>query len=319
MHAEPATEELKSIALESIHAIPDKVFNDAQRNAWIKAIRETDWKERLARQELFLDWDRNTITGFLSLDGDYIDFLYVRPRYQGKGVATKLLNECEASARKSQDRLTVRASPLLFPILVKRGFEVTQPEELTLHGIDLRRYRMVKPFGNTRHTSRVLFQTERLLLREMLPIDAETCYELNLQPEVMQFTGDVPFDSIEASRQFLENYDPYKKEGLGRWAVILKEEGKFAGWCGLKRRDDGNVDLGYRFHHHYWNQGYATEASRFAIQYAREKALDELILETHEDNKASQRVAEKLGFKFERELAFENYTDYLYILKLNAD
>jgi ribosomal-protein-alanine N-acetyltransferase len=50
--------------------------------------------------------------------------------------------------------------------------------------------------------------------------DAQLAYDLNLNPEVIKYTGDVPFKNIEEARSFIIDYDHYSKYGFGRWAVI---------------------------------------------------------------------------------------------------
>jgi [ribosomal protein S5]-alanine N-acetyltransferase len=91
-------------------------------------------------------------------------------------------------------------------------------------------------------------ETTRLYLREMTAADAENAYLLNLDPDVIRYTGDDPFESIEAARTFLEQYDHYQKYGFGRWAVIRKTDDAFLGWCGLKyTKDLDEYDLGFRF------------------------------------------------------------------------
>ena len=66
-------------------------------------------------------------------------------------------------------------------------------------------------------------ETERMRFREMHPDDAEAMFLLNSDPEVVQYTGDGPFVSVEAAREFLENYvSTYKRYNCGRWVVELK-------------------------------------------------------------------------------------------------
>ena len=72
-----------------------------------------------------------------------------------------------------------------------------------------------------------ILETERLFLREITVNDAETAYLLNLDTDVIKYTGDKSFDSIESARQFLTSYDHYKKYGFGRWAVIRKQDSEF--------------------------------------------------------------------------------------------
>lgn len=72
-----------------------------------------------------------------------------------------------------------------------------------------------------------ILETPRLYLREMTPEDAESAYLLNLDPEVICYTGDDPFESIEEAREFLGKYESYKNYGFGRWGVILKETDEY--------------------------------------------------------------------------------------------
>ena len=69
-----------------------------------------------------------------------------------------------------------------------------------------------------------ILETQRLYLRELTPDDAEQAYLLNLDPDVIKYTGDKAFDSVESTNLFLHNYDHYHKYGFGRWAVIQKTE-----------------------------------------------------------------------------------------------
>lgn len=145
----------------------------------------------------------------------------------------------------------------------------------------------------------VILQTDRLVLREMTEGDAEVAYHLNLDPEVIQYTGDVAFESIDAALIFLKAYDSYQKYGFGRWAVIRKEDHTFLGWCGLKYHPDlDEFDIGFRFFKMYWNQGYATEAAKACLQAGFTKwQMPEIVGNVMAKNLASQRVLEKIGLK----------------------
>jgi len=129
----------------------------------------------------------------------------------------------------------------------------------------------------------------------------------------MQYTGDIPFDSIEASRLFLETSDPYSKTGFGRWTLIRKLDGQTIGWCGIKQQADGSIDLGYRLFEKYWNQGYATEASLKSIDIAKNDfGIKKMVLVANEQNGASRAVAIKLCFEFVRFVEIDDYRDALY-------
>jgi len=143
-------------------------------------------------------------------------------------------------------------------------------------------------------------ETERLGLREILVSDAETMFELNSDPEVLRYTGDDPFESVEATREFLENYSDYQRNGFGRWIVVLKATGEILGWCGLKRdRETNEVDIGYRFFRKHWNKGYATEAAKACLVFGFEELkLDKIIGRARKENTASLNVFDKLGMSF---------------------
>lgn len=144
----------------------------------------------------------------------------------------------------------------------------------------------------------VIIETPRLYLREWITEDAENFFELNSDPEVIKFTGDSPFKSIEDTREFVRNYDAFKKEGMGRWVCILKETGENIGWCGLRIKPEG-VDLGYRFFRKYWNKGFATEAGQGCLEFGfRNLGLNKIIAHAMIENKASSRVMQKLGMRY---------------------
>ena len=123
--------------------------------------------------------------------------------------------------------------------------------------------------------------------------------ELNKDWEVIKYTGDVAFESVEATRHFLSNYSDYKKNGFGRWIVELKESNEILGWCGLKKHEDGSVDIGYRFYRKDWGKGYATESAKACLRYGFEVLkLNEVIGNSALENKQSIRVFDKLGMSF---------------------
>lgn len=147
-----------------------------------------------------------------------------------------------------------------------------------------------------------ILETERLNLREFNATDAEVMYRLNSNPNVMKYTGDVYFNSVEESEKLIVNYPDYRKNGFGRWATIRKKDNQFIGWCGLKLHEDNLVDIGYRFFEEYWNQGYATESAKACIEYGLTTLnLTEIYGNSSKENIGSIRVMEKIGLEFWKE------------------
>jgi len=150
----------------------------------------------------------------------------------------------------------------------------------------------------------VIIETERLLLRTFTLEDAELVYNLNLDPEVIRYTGD-PLKDVDHARQVLEQtiLPQYALYNHGRWAVHIKPELEFIGWCGLKNRPERNeVDLGYRFIKSSWGKGYATEAAFACLKYGFEKLdLEKITGRAMPQNVGSLRVLEKCGMQYIRE------------------
>jgi len=142
------------------------------------------------------------------------------------------------------------------------------------------------------------FRSKRLNFREFLPSDAKHIFDLNADPEVIKYTGDPPFKNINEALDFIKNYNHYKEHGFGRWAVILKENDQFIGWCGLKYNEENEIDLGFRFFKSQWGKGYASESAKATIQYAKSAlGMKSIIGRAAQNNVASIKVLEKLGFK----------------------
>ncbi|MBA3663094.1 MAG: GNAT family N-acetyltransferase [Bacteroidetes bacterium] len=146
----------------------------------------------------------------------------------------------------------------------------------------------------------IIAETERLILREMSAEDAEQAYLLNLDPEVIKYTGDEPFKTIEEARTFLENYTSYKKYGFGRWAVEDKNNNTFLGWCGLKYIEEENQhDIGFRFFKKHWGKGYATEAALACLSLGFETfKLPHIIGRAAKANTGSVNVLKKTGMSY---------------------
>jgi ribosomal-protein-alanine N-acetyltransferase len=161
---------------------------------------------------------------------------------------------------------------------------------------------------------KTILETQRCYLRELLVDDARDFYELNADPEVIKYTGDKPFGSINEAKVFLGNYNQYALYGYGRWAVIDKTTNEFLGWCGLKYSPDlDEVDLGFRFFRKYWNQGYATETAKACVAYGfNHLNLDKIVGRAMEANIGSVKVLEKTGMSFVGKFEFELHPGALY-------
>ena len=171
---------------------------------------------------------------------------------------------------------------------------------------------------------KIILETERLLLREVAPEDAEGFFLMDSDPAVARFVGGKPVGSLEKCREIIAFVqEQYSQYGMGRWSVLLRETGEFIGWSGMKRmlgtNVNGNpdfVDIGYRYQQRHWGQGYATEAALACLQYAFEQmTLPEICALADVDNWASRRVLLKIGLPEGHEFDWEDKRCVLYSVK----
>lgn len=141
-------------------------------------------------------------------------------------------------------------------------------------------------------------ETERLILRKITLDDAEDMYLYASDEEVTRYviwdTHSSLSDTIEFINTFLSQYHL-------PWGIELKENGKFIGtvhfvWW----QPEHSAEIGYVLSREYWGKGLITEAARAIITFGFESMnLVRIQARCFLENKASERVMQKLGMSFE--------------------
>lgn len=152
----------------------------------------------------------------------------------------------------------------------------------------------------------VILETERLVLRRQTLDDLDDLWALYCDPEITRYIPDAPTSREEAEEELRWHMHGHPKfPQLGLWATIHKESGAFIGRCGLLPWTlDGQpeVEVAYTISQAFWGQGLATEAARAILHYGFETLhLARLVSLIDAENIASQKVAEKIGMRFEKE------------------
>lgn len=146
--------------------------------------------------------------------------------------------------------------------------------------------------------------TERLRLSRLTADDAAFILELLNEPGFLRHIGDKCVRTLADARDYIASgpMASYERFGFGLQLVELLASGEKAGICGLLKRETlPDVDLGFAFLQRFWSKGYAFEAASAVLARAREAGrLERILAITSEDNVASIRLLEKLGFRFER-------------------
>ena len=156
-------------------------------------------------------------------------------------------------------------------------------------------------------------ETPRLIIRAILPEDLEGMFAMDSDPEVHRYLGNQPYTDIAQSRENIEIIrQQYKDNGIGRWAMLLKESGEFVGWMGFKQMREmvnGHIDhydFGYRLARKHWGKGLASEGALAALNYGIDVlALKDIYAMTDVNNAASRHILESLGFRLVEVFAYD--------------
>ncbi|MBD0372302.1 MAG: GNAT family N-acetyltransferase [Pyrinomonadaceae bacterium] len=151
-------------------------------------------------------------------------------------------------------------------------------------------------------------ETERLVLRMVVPEDAEEFHRIWNDPVVMKYIEGWRPTLEEARAAITRLLQHWRDKGFGQWAVLLKEEGRLIGYIGFKHLDrTPEIELLYGIDKPYWGQGYTTEAARACLRYIFENtAHDRIVAVADPENTGSWRVMEKLGMRRERVARYYN-------------
>jgi len=155
-----------------------------------------------------------------------------------------------------------------------------------------------------------VLETDRLVLRCLTVEDAPFILELLNDAAFIRYIGDKGVRTLDDARNYIENgpMASYEQFGFGLYATELKEPRVPIGICGiLKRETLPDPDIGFAFLSAYRNHGYAFEAAAATMKYARETlGLEQVLAITSPDNVASERLLDKIGFRFERMIRLAN-------------
>lgn len=164
--------------------------------------------------------------------------------------------------------------------------------------------------------SNYILESKRYKLREFKFEDAPHLFRLNDHPDVLKYTTDPPFKSLDEVYKFIEQYDAYNQFGFGRWTIECKQSGKFIGWCGLKYIiAENEVDIGYRLLPEHWGKGIAVETGIACCEFGLTQfGIKRIVARVHTMNKRSIRVAEKMNMTFEKEIYYNDvpWLNYIY-------
>lgn len=141
------------------------------------------------------------------------------------------------------------------------------------------------------------FETSRLQFRPFCYDDLDAFFQIVSSPDNLTFIFPSISDKNEAT-DFLVSQ--FMKAPLGIWALEDRKSGQLIGAIRLEKLNEQSkqAEIGYFLKKDYWRQGLMTEALKNLVYLSfYHLGIKRLLLKTHLENIASQRVAQKAGFQ----------------------
>ena len=177
-----------------------------------------------------------------------------------------------------------------------------------------------------RHAGTQEIETPRLLLRRLLPADAQMMYtNWASDPAVTKYLRWEPHKDAAQTRELLAAWALlYPNPDYYQWAIVEKSTGQVFGSISLynallaepqQKNDWPGLDIsggiwepGYCIGRAWWNKGFTTEALRAVVEYWFENTDGQFLTCCHDvRNPASGRVMEKAGFVYAHDAVYHKF------------
>lgn len=149
-YKETDIKEIVSLFYETVHSVNSKDYSQLELDAWApkeeKEFKMKSWQESLGKNITFVAKINNKIVGFSDItQNGYLNRLYVHKDYQGKGIATALVEILEVEAKKlNLLEIDTEASITAKPFFEQRGYKIVCSQTVERKGVKLTNFKMKK-------------------------------------------------------------------------------------------------------------------------------------------------------------------------------
>jgi RimJ/RimL family protein N-acetyltransferase len=159
------------------------------------------------------------------------------------------------------------------------------------------------------------FTTPRMLAERLTAEHFPDLRRMDGDERMMATLGGVRDETGTAD--YLErNLAHWREYGFGIWMLRDRETSAMIGRAVLRHLDvegTDEIEVGYGLLPDWWGRGLATEIARSCVRIGRERlSFGSMVAITLATNRASQRVLEKAGLTYERDLTYAGLPHVLY-------
>ena len=153
---------------------------------------------------------------------------------------------------------------------------------------------------------KVNFETERLIIRPLVPEDAESAFRWCGDPNVNTYMIYPLYHRAEDVRAWLEGRDADDPDNYDE-GIVLKSTGELIGSGGMHYVPERNAwEIGYNLRADQWGNGYTVEyLTALMGLISKERPVEAIDGIFAAENSKSRRVMEKLGMAYVRDTSFD--------------
>lgn len=159
--------------------------------------------------------------------------------------------------------------------------------------------------------------TDRLVMRRLVPGDAEALHRVTGDPAVMRYWHPGPdTDEVATAARIREIDAHWREHGFGDYAVIERETGELVGLAGVHYVPGiVDVNMGYALMPSRWRRGYGSELCAALLDFGFEVLhLPELVAVIDPRNSASIALAERMNLNLRREFLWRGQSRLAYVV-----
>jgi ribosomal-protein-alanine N-acetyltransferase len=161
-------------------------------------------------------------------------------------------------------------------------------------------------------------ESPRLLYRPVAPADRARLHVIFRDPYVRRYLWDsvlVSFEDVDAVIAASEA--SFLAHGIAICCTCERgrEPGETIGFAGARPMKSGELELIYGFLPEHWGRGFASESARAVISLVFALGQSRVWAGTDLENKASQRVMQRLGMRFDRRETVGGLPQVYYVLE----
>ena len=162
----------------------------------------------------------------------------------------------------------------------------------------------------------MIFETARLTIRRLNLGDKDAFMEMQLNPNVMLYTGGVESEekNIASLKDCISKYE-IPEEPFFVWAIIEKSSSNLIGTAALIHSKPNDIEIGIRFLEKYWGNGFGMEICPALIRHAEKTfSFEKIVAWVDSRNKGSFKILDRsiLDFQYIFYNKEDKCVDYYY-------